>query len=188
MPRLTKIYTRKGDDGSTALGSGRRVDKDDLQVEAYGTVDELGAAIGVARAAGLDEAVDATLQRIQSELLNLGGLLSMLDREAAEPGAHGLVEERHVKALEQDCDRFNADLGPLREFVLPAGTPGAAMLHLARTVARRAERRIVALSREQAVPAACLKYVNRLSDLLFILARYENHAGGEGDVLWNRDV
>ena len=188
MPRLTKIYTRKGDDGSTALGNGQRVDKDDLQVEAYGTVDELNAVIGAARAAGLDGAVDATLQRIQSELLNLGGLLSMIDREAGEPETQGLVEDRHVRALEQDCDRFNADLGPLREFVLPAGTGGAAMLHLARTVARRAERRVVALSHEQALPAACLRYINRLSDLLFILARHENHVCGRGDVLWNRDV
>jgi len=188
MARLTRIYTRKGDDGSTRLGSGAKVDKDDLQVEAYGTVDELNAAIGTARAAGLDEATDRVLARIQSELLNLGGLLSMLAPEPADATPPGLIESRHVEALERDCDAFNADLGPLDEFVLPAGTPGASLLHLARTIARRAERRIVSLARRQPVPADCVRYVNRLSDLLFILARHENHVHGGGDVLWDRDA
>lgn len=189
MPRLTKIYTRKGDDGTTALGTGERVGKDNPQVEAYGEVDELSAAIGAARAAGLDPEIDRVLGRVQSELLNVGGLLCMLDRTGAEENPLlALVQPRHVKQLEDECDRFNTPLGPLENFILPSGTMGASLLHLARTIARRAERRIVALSRELAVPDEVIHYVNRLSDLLFILARAENRARGVPDVLWDKSV
>lgn len=188
MVRLTKIYTRKGDDGKTALGTGQRVTKDHAQVEAYGEVDELNAALGLARAAGLDAELDASLHRIQSELLNLGGLLCMLDGDKG-PGDFGaLVEARHVEALEKECDRYNADLGTLENFILPGGSEGAARLHVARVVARRAERRVVALAHHIEVPGNAVAYINRLSDLLFIMARYENKARGQDDVLWDKSV
>lgn len=188
MPRLTKIYTRKGDDGTTALGTGERVGKDNAQVEAYGAVDELNAAIGLARALGLDPDLERSLGRIQSELLNVGGLLCMLDRSSEDNPLGALVQPRHVKQLEDECDRFNEHLGPLENFILPGGTTGSSALHVARTIARRAERRIVALSREIAVPDETIHYVNRLSDLLFIMARYENRQRGVADVLWDKSV
>ncbi|RMG45307.1 MAG: cob(I)yrinic acid a,c-diamide adenosyltransferase [Acidobacteria bacterium] len=185
MPRLTRIYTRTGDDGSTALGTGERVPKDDPQVEAYGTIDELNAAIGLALAQRPAEAVATELRRIQSELLNLGAVLSTL---GGKGGAGPAIADAHVDALEAACDRLNAELGPLRNFILPGGTPAAAALHVARTVCRRAERAIVSLSRQVAVPDVALRYVNRLSDLLFIMARYENRERGVADVLWDTEV
>jgi cob(I)alamin adenosyltransferase len=188
MVRLTKIYTRKGDDGTTALGTGERVGKDNAQVEAYGEVDELNAAIGAAVAHGLSEDVAPVMRRVQSELLNVGGLLCMLERREDDNPMKDLVQDRHVQQLEAECDRFNAELGPLENFILPGGTPGAAFLHIARTIARRAERRVVSLSRDIWVPEPLVRYLNRLSDLLFILARYENRARGVEDVLWDKSV
>ncbi len=186
--RLTKIYTRKGDDGTTGLASGERVGKDDPQVDAYGDVDELNSLIGVALAHGLVPAIAATLTRVQSELFNVGGELSLIgsppDRRPPVP----LVRQEHVDRLERECDGFNAPLGPLENFILPGGAPGAARLHVARTVCRRAERKAVALAHQRDVPAEVLRYLNRLSDLLFILARHENHARGLGDVLWDTRV
>ena len=187
MARLTKIYTRTGDDGTTGLADGKRVPKDDAQVEAYGTVDELNSALGVALACGLDAEVAKTLTRIQSELLNAGGELCLIGSRGPRP-PQPLIQDRHVEQLEAECDRFNAPLGPLANFILPGGTPAAAQLHLARTICRRAERRAVALAHTVEVPQALLHYLNRLSDLLFILARYENKVRGVGDVLWDTRV
>ncbi|HHN74089.1 MAG TPA: cob(I)yrinic acid a,c-diamide adenosyltransferase [Acidobacteria bacterium] len=186
MARLTKIYTRKGDDGSTRLGSGEKVGKDDLQVRAYGTVDEVGAFLGMVLAEEPDPQVSTELRRIQSELFNLGGQLSLLARDGDEVPA--LITAEHVRRLEQACDRFNADLEPLENFILSGGTRAAAWLHLARTVCRRAEREMVALAARQSVPGSLLEYVNRLSDLLFILARWENRRAGGADVLWDTSV
>ncbi|UCF66734.1 MAG: cob(I)yrinic acid a,c-diamide adenosyltransferase [Acidobacteriota bacterium] len=188
MPRLTRIYTRHGDDGSTALGTGERVMKDDPQVEAYGTVDELNAAIGIALALGACPPVAEELTRIQSELFNLGGDLCLLGGTPAA-GAHScLIGPDHVQRLERSCDRLNEDLGSLDNFILPTGTKLAAALHLARTICRRAERRVISLDRQQEVSAEAIRYLNRLSDLLFIMARYENHSAGIPDVLWDRCV
>jgi len=187
MARLTKIYTRTGDDGTTGLADGRRVSKDDAQVEAYGTVDELNSALGVAMAAGLAPEVEKTVSRIQSELLNLGGELCLIGTGGRRP-PKALIEQRHVDQLEAECDRFNEALGTLDNFILPGGTTGAASLHLARTICRRAERRAVALSHRTEVPKVQLHYLNRLSDLLFIIARYENRVRGVGDILWDTSV
>jgi cob(I)alamin adenosyltransferase len=184
MPRITKVYTRTGDDGSTGLGGGQRVPKDSLRIETYGTVDELGSTIGVALAAGLVPRLAAELQRIQNELFNLGSDLCILEEDKAKMPVPR-IEPRHVAALEALMDELSAELGPLANFILPGGTPGAAHLHVARTVCRRAERLLVALSREEAVGAETTPYLNRLSDALFVMARYENLARGVGDVLWD---
>jgi cob(I)alamin adenosyltransferase len=183
VPRLTKIYTRTGDDGTTALGFGGRVEKDALRVACYGTVDELNSAVGVARAAGLPAELDPPLARIQNELFHLGADLCVPE---AEKERHPVprIEARHVAALEALIDERNAALAPLENFVLPAGSPAAAALHLARTVCRRAERLLVALAREEEVGAGTLPYLNRLSDALFVLARAANAAAGRSDVTW----
>lgn len=187
MARLTRIYTRTGDDGTTGLADGRRVSKDDAQVEAYGTVDELNSALGTAIAAGLVPEVERTLSRIQSELLNLGGELCLIGTGGRRP-PRALIDQRHVDQLEAECDRFNETLGALDNFILPGGAAGASQLHLARTICRRAERRAVAFAHRVEVPEVQLHYLNRLSDLLFILARYENKARDVGDVLWDTSV
>ena len=187
MARLTKITTRTGDDGTTMLGSGRRVPKDDPQVEAYGDVDELNSLLGVVLSRGPEPAVAEVLARVQSELLHLGGVLAMLDPEGTKK-APNLVKNRHVNRLGREVERFNADLGPLETFILPAGAETAALLHLARTVCRRAERRVVALGRERSLPPTLVRYLNRLSDLLFVLARWENRARGVGDVPWDTEA
>lgn len=183
MPRLTRIYTRTGDDGSTALGSGARIGKDDLRVDCYGTVDELNALLGVAvcqAAAPLAE----PLSRIQNDLFHLGSDLCVTEAEkAARPLPR--IEERHVVWLEAEIDRWNAKLPALENFVLPGGSPAAAHLHVARTVCRRAERILVALARREAVGAWALPYLNRLSDLLFVYARVDNLLNDEPDRLWN---
>jgi cob(I)alamin adenosyltransferase len=187
MVVLNKIYTRTGDDGTTALGSGERVAKNDLRVEAYGTVDETNAAIGLARtqlAAG-DEAVDARLARIQNDLFDLGADLCV-PKETLKAGRAPLrITDTQVERLEREIDEMNEALQPLRSFVLPGGSPAAATLHVARTVCRRAERAMVALAAEPDEPVnrAALKYINRLSDFLFVASRYVNDRG-QGDVLW----
>lgn len=185
MARLSRIYTRTGDDGTTGLGGGTRVPKDDLQVEAYGDVDEANCAIGVALVCGVAPAIESELVRIQSELFNVGGELCLLGEGATQ---RALIEPRHVVALEQACDRFNEGLGSLQNFILPGGSATAAALHLARTVTRRAERRVVALSHHKPVSVELVRYLNRLSDLLFILARYENQRVGRADLLWDTNV
>lgn len=182
--RLTKIYTRKGDDGTTGLASGDRVPKDDQQVDSYGEVDELNAAIGLAVALGVADDLRTILLRIQHELFNVGAELSMIGAPPDRRPPALLVENADVERLERECDALNAGLGPLENFILPGGTTGSAALHVARTICRRAERRTVALAHERAVPQVLLNYLNRLSDLLFIMARYENRARGVPDVLW----
>lgn len=184
MPRITKVYTRTGDDGTTALGGGQRVPKDALRIEAYGTVDETNSVLGVVRAAGVDARLDAMLARIQNELFHLGSDLCILEEDKARMPVPR-IEPRHVERLEGDIDLLQADLEPLTNFVLPGGAPAAAHLHVARTVCRRAERVLVALARTEPVGDQVIRYVNRLSDLLFVMARAENHAKGRGDVTWD---
>lgn len=184
MPRLTKIYTRTGDDGSTALGSGTRIAKDDLRVECYGTVDELNSQLGVALAARPPEALAAPLSKIQNDLFHLGADLCVTESEkAARPLPR--IEQRHLDWLEAQIDAWNEQLSPLENFILPGGSPAAAHLHVARTVCRRAERQLVTLSRKEPVGAWTLPYLNRLSDLLFVLARGANLLSGDPDRLWN---
>jgi cob(I)alamin adenosyltransferase len=187
MVVLTKIYTRTGDDGTTGLGDGERLPKYHLRIAAYGTVDEANAAIGVARQAlGPDDGlVDAMLARIQNDLFDLGADLCVPDRGKPLPYQPLRIADGQVTRLEAEIDLMNSELKPLTSFVLPGGSPGAAALHLARTVTRRAERHMVelaALDNEPVNPAG-LKYVNRLSDLLFVASRYVNGKGSR-DVLW----
>lgn len=184
MPRLTKIYTRTGDDGTTALGGGARVAKDALRVEAYGTVDELNSAIGCALASGLEPGIAAALRRIQNELFHLGADLCVLEEEKTSLPVPR-IEARHVEALEELMDSLHERLGPLANFILPGGAPGAAHLHLARTICRRAERLLVALARGERVNPETIRYVNRLSDALFVMAREENRWRGIEDPIWD---
>jgi len=183
MVVLNRIYTRTGDDGTTALGSGERRKKYDLRVCTYGTLDELSAAIGLVRVHNSDAALDDLLARIQNDVFDVEADLCL--SEKGPGGARMTVTDAQVEWLEQQIDRYNADLAPLRSFILPGGRPAAAYLHLARTICRRAERIMVELadkSSERVTPAA-LKYVNRLSDLLFVIGRYAND-NGACDVLW----
>ena len=196
MVVLNKIYTRTGDDGTTALGTGERRKKYDLRIGAYGTIDETNAAIGVARLHTRDAAeLDAALSRIQNDLFDVGADLCTPTKEGGkgDGGARLTVTGNQVTWLEGQIDRFNADLSPLRSFVLPGGCAAAAYLHLARTICRRAERLIAELAAEPGEPVTddVLKYVNRLSDFLFVASRYANGQGaddgahdGAGDVLW----
>jgi len=184
MVVLNRIYTRTGDDGTTALGSGERRKKYDLRVSAYGTLDEVNAVLGLVRLhTGADRALDAVLARVQNDLFDVEADLCL---SAKGPGgARMTITDAQVAWLEQQIDDLNADLAPLRSFILPGGSPAAAYLHLARTVCRRAERLMVELKDkpgELDSPAA-RKYVNRLSDFLFVASRYAND-GGERDVLW----
>jgi cob(I)alamin adenosyltransferase len=186
MVVLNRIYTRTGDDGTTALGSGERRPKYDLRIAAYGTVDELNAVIGLARlhAAGNLE-LDPLLARIQNDLFDVGADLCMPDKGKGPGGARLDVTDSQAEWLEQQIDLLNAELEPLRSFVLPGGSAAAAYLHLARTVCRRSERIMVALADKpgESVTAAALKYVNRLSDFLFVAGRRMNDKGA-ADVLW----
>lgn len=184
MPRLTKIYTRTGDDGSTMLGSGKRVSKDHARIEVYGTVDELNSQIGVAIASQLTTELADLLRPIQNELFHLGSELCF-PMEALEKIEIPRIEEKHVTALERHMDRLSADLPSLENFILPGGTPAASHLHVARTVCRRAERRAVQLAAEEAVGEWVIQYLNRLSDLLFVLARAENQSKGVADTCWD---
>ena len=189
MVKLTKIYTRSGDSGTTALGSGERVAKDDLRVEAYGCVDETNAAIGVAisnpEGVAGEGPIRACLARIQHDLFDLGADLCVPIKDGEDRSAMLRITPEQVDRLEDEIDRFNESLGDLTSFVLPSGTALAAGLHLARTICRRAERRVATLMSEQGASTSgdTLRYLNRLSDLLFVLARAAN-AAGEGDVLW----
>jgi len=186
MVVLNKIYTRTGDDGSTALGSGERRKKYDLRVAAYGTIDEANAAIGVARLhTSPDAELDAALARIQNDLFDVGADLCTPGKGKGPGGARLTVTDKQVEWLEAEIDRFNAALQPLRSFVLPGGSAASAHLHLARTICRRAERLIAELKDkpDDSVSSEVLKYVNRLSDFLFVASRYANNRGA-GDVLW----
>ncbi len=178
--RLTRIYTRTGDDGSTGLGDGSRTGKDALRVAAYGTVDEANSAIGVLLAVpGMAAPIRALLTSVQHQLFDLGGELCI-------PG-HAAIDAGDIAALERHLDAFNADLPPLQDFILPAGGEAASRCHLARTIVRRAERETVALSRQEAVRPEAIGYLNRLSDLLFVLARVLARADGQSEVLWRHD-
>ncbi len=206
MPRLTKIYTRTGDDGSTALGSRQRVSKDNPRVRAYGSVDELSSFLGLALAQGLSPRLAETLPPIQNQLFHLGAELSFPANKEEESrkatlsavARSGLrskpdkaipkiprIEAHHIQALEELIDELNAVVGPLENFILPGGSPGAAVLQVARAVCRRAERRVVTLAREETLRPEALAYLNRLSDLLFVMARYENKQAGIVEPLWD---
>jgi len=184
MPRLTKIYTKTGDDGTTALGGGERLPKDALRIETYGTVDELNSVLGVAMAGGLEPSLEVEIKRIQNELFHLGSDLCVLESDKVKMPVPR-IEERHVQALEYAIDRMSRGLGALENFILPGGSVGAAHLHVARTVCRRAERLAVGLARDEAVGPFVIAYLNRLSDGLFVMARWENKHRGVEDVLWN---
>ncbi len=177
--RLSKIYTRTGDDGSTGLGDGSRVAKDSLRVEAYGTVDEANSCIGLVLASDVPEDIRTLLTAVQHQMFDLGGELCI-------PG-HAAIDDDDVERLEQHLDRYNDDLPPLKDFILPGGGEAAARCHIARTVVRRAERETVALSRVEAVRPQAIRYLNRLSDLLFVLSRVLARASGHGEVLWNHE-
>lgn len=176
--RLSKITTRTGDTGDTGLADGSRVDKDSERICAMGTVDELNSCIGVLLAEPLPDRVREELGAVQNDLFDLGGELAVT--------GHALMSERQVKRLEAQLAHFNGDLAPLKEFILPGGTRAAALAHLARTVCRRAERETVALSRSEPVGAIARVYLNRLSDLLFVLGRALNRAGACDDVQWKQ--
>jgi len=177
--RLSKIYTRTGDDGSTGLGDGARVSKDSARVCAYGTVDEANSAIGLVLASELPDEVRAVLVSVQHQMFDLGGELCI-------PG-HAAIFDADIDRLEKHLDHFNADLPPLKDFILPGGGLAASHCHLARTICRRAERDVVTLSRHDAVRPEAMRYLNRLSDLLFVLARVLARASGHGETLWNHE-
>lgn len=176
--RLSKIYTRTGDAGETGLGDGSRVAKDSARIGALGDIDELNSVIGILLAGDLPATVRPALVDVQHDLFDLGG-------EVCIPG-HASLTPAHIERLENLLDQFNQALPPLKEFILPGGMPAAAFAHLARTVCRRAERSLVALSREEPVSEPGRVYLNRLSDLLFVLARIINRDAGRGDVLWQQ--
>ena len=186
MPRLTKIYTRKGDDGTTALGSRQRVKKNSVRVASYGEIDELNSILGLSISLGADSQTKDILIRIQNELLVLGAELAFPanQKEFDIPK----IEQRHIDRLETNIDQLNADLGPLENFILPGGSPGAANLQIARSACRRAERQMVTLSEHDDIRPEALAYINRLSDLLFVLARYENKAKGGEENIWDSHI
>jgi cob(I)alamin adenosyltransferase len=173
--RLTKIYTRTGDEGSTGLGDGKRVEKDSPRMEAIGTVDELNSALGMLLAHGVPEPLSESLSLVQNDLFDLGGELSMPGRD--------IVNEKYVKRLESAIDELNGELPPLENFILPGGGQAASACHLARAICRRAERRVVSLAAGEPVGSQALAYINRLSDLLFVAARILARAD-RGEVLW----
>jgi cob(I)alamin adenosyltransferase len=177
--RLSKIYTRTGDDGSTGLGDGSRTGKDSPRIEAMGTVDELNCAIGVLLCNPLNEALQSTLVTIQHTLFDMGGELCI-------PGTTVIGKDR-IEMLEQQLDALNDDLPPLKEFILPGGSGAAAACHLARAICRRCERRVHSLSKIEPVNRESVKYLNRLSDLLFVIARHVNKQAGIADVLWQHE-
>ena len=178
--RLTRIYTRGGDAGETSLGDGSRVSKLDPRIAAYGAVDELNAAVGVVLAGDVPDGIRAVLERVQNELFDLGADLSV----PAHVEDRLRIEQALVDRLEDDCDRFNADLPELRSFVLPGGSPAAGALHVARTICRRAEREAIAASEAVEIRPLVVPYLNRLSDLLFILSRAANATAGRDEPLW----
>ena len=178
--RLSKIYTRTGDDGSTGLGDGTRVAKDSLRIDAMGDVDELNSVIGLMLTETVPTILLDTLTQIQHDLFNLGGEICIPD--------YVILSQTNIDNLEQAIDTLNDELAPLKEFILPGGTKAAAFCHLARTVCRRAERKLITLARDEKVTAISLKYLNRLSDLLFVLCRIINKEAGVPDVLWQNNT
>jgi cob(I)alamin adenosyltransferase len=184
MPRITKVYTRTGDDGTTGLCGGQRVSKSSRRISAYGAVDELNSVLGLAIASRLETSISDELTRIQNELFHLGSDLCILEQDKQAMPVP-VIEQRHVDALESSMDQRSAELSPLENFILPGGSNGAAQLHLARAVCRRAERQLVSLAEQEQVNPVTLEYLNRLSDALFVMARYENLKRGVPDVLWD---
>jgi len=184
MVRINRVYTRTGDKGTTALVGGQRVEKDSLRIEAYGTVDELNSVIGVAVASGIDDSMKERMFIIQQVLFNLGSDLAMLESDKERFAVPG-IEGRHVAELEAWIDQWNEQLEPLKSFILPGGDLAAAHLHVARTVARRAERLAVTLAKQEPISAFVVPYLNRLSDLLFVAARLQAKLSGHGDILWD---
>jgi cob(I)alamin adenosyltransferase len=184
MPRLTKIVTRTGDDGTTGLVGGKRVNKDSPRVWAVGTIDELSSAIGVARALNADPDFDAQLRNIQNDLFNLGAELATPPDEMREGMPR--IEQRHIVELEKLVEELNEQLGPLEEFILPGGSPVGSQLHVARTICRRAERFCVRLAKEEKTGERAVPYLNRLSDALFTLARWTNKKAGAKETYWKK--
>ena len=182
--RLTKLYTRKGDDGTTGLGGGQRVSKDSLRVKAYGAVDELNSAIGLAGAHELSPKLMEALPGIQNELFHLGADLSFLDDDK-QKFTIPQIETRHIEKLETLLEELNGIIGPLENFILPGGSVASAQLHVARTICRRAERDAISLAHEDAIGPHVIPYLNRLSDALFAMARYENKMRGVKEPLWD---
>ena len=191
---LSKIYTKTGDRGTTRLVGGQEVPKDSLRIDSYGTIDELNAVIGLLRRANLDEPgpddarakLDGMLARIQNELFNLGSLLATLPEDLTPQQPR--VEERHVVKLENEIDELNEGLPPLRSFTLPGGGRTSSWMHLARTVCRRAERRLVTLAAQESIAPEAVKYVNRLSDLLYVMGRWNVRQRGEEEPLWTPET
>ncbi|MEZ5331731.1 MAG: cob(I)yrinic acid a,c-diamide adenosyltransferase [Thermoanaerobaculia bacterium] len=181
---MSRIYTRTGDDGTTGLIGGHRLPKDSLRIDAYGTVDELNSALGVALAGGLDPQIEEALTPVREQLFALGASLAVNEEDREQRGV-AFLDPGLVARLEAAMDRLSESLPPLAAFILPGGSVGAAHLHLARTVCRRAERRVVTLARERGTDPTAVPYLNRLADLLFVAARYENHARGVADVPWS---
>ena len=180
-----KIYTKTGDEGQTGLFGGGRVSKDDPRVEAYGDVDELNASLGVARSVEMMPRIDEVLVPIQRDLFSIGALLATPDLQKMQDHlSKAQIDDVRIADLEHAIDACDKELEPLRAFIIPGGTPKAAALHVARTVCRRAERRVIALQRDVEIPAIVVVYLNRLSDLLFTLARVANNRAGAGDVTW----
>jgi cob(I)alamin adenosyltransferase len=184
MPKLNKIYTRTGDDGSTSLGNRERVAKDDPRMEAIGSVDETNALIGLSVAQKLSEPLTQMMTPIQNELFHLGSDLAF-PQDAGKQVAVPRIEQRHIDALEKFIDDLNDSLGPLENFILPGGSVGAATLQVARAVCRRAERNLVSLAAKEEVSSLAIAYLNRLSDALFVMARYENQQKGVDEPLWD---
>ena len=178
--RITKVYTRTGDDGTTGLANGKRVPKDSKRVRLFGSLDELNASIGVALVENLNKDITSVLQDVQNDLFNIGGEVSVVDKEL------GLITTEDVQKLENVIDSLNETLAPLEEFVMPGGSKGSALLHKARTVCRRTERDLVSLSHEENINIFHLHYLNRLSDYLFVAARYQNDIDGSSEELWEK--
>lgn len=191
--RITRVYTRTGDKGDTGLGSGQRVPKDSLRIAAYGTTDELNSSIGLAVALGVTAGLRDSLEKIQHELFDLGSDLCILEEDkeawARDPAKRDWkipqIQPVQITALEVLMDRLGEELKPLENFILPGGTPAASQLHVARCVCRRAEREVLALSRVERIGPQVIPYLNRLSDALFVMARYDNLKNGHGDILWS---
>lgn len=183
---MSKLYTKTGDKGETSLLGGKRVSKDSLRVDSYGTVDELNSTLGVAEAFLEDRALKEIVKQIQNDLFNLGSELSLTDLKKKE--SFGLTTDwgKRTKELEEIIDRLDKQLKELRNFILPGGDKAASFLHLARSISRRAERKIISLSKKEKISPAILPYLNRLSDLLFVLSRYTNHLKGIKDQLWKK--
>jgi len=182
--RITRVYTRKGDDGTTGLGGGQRVTKDSLRVRAYGTVDELSSHLGLALAHGLGARLTALMPVIQNELFHLGSDLCFVEEDKAKYPIPQ-IEDRHIEQLETWINELNASVGPLQNFILPGGCLGAAQLHVARTVCRRAEREVISLAQIEDIGPLVIPYLNRLSDLLFVMARYENKERDVSESQWD---